>query len=100
MGRVEQAPLAGPSLEVLDDGGEELHNLILLTARELGDLVEELAHAADGTAGSRRCGLVGKEVFDADAESACELGDGVGARGLVALLPKGDVLLWLADEAG
>lgn len=41
------------ALEVLDDGGEELDDLVLLTAGELGDLVEQLPHIADGAAGAR-----------------------------------------------
>ena len=43
--------------------------------------------------------MIGEEVLDADAESASEFGDGVGARRFVALLPESDVLLGLADEA-
>jgi hypothetical protein len=42
-----------PYFEVLDDGGKELDDLVLLTTRQLGDLVEQLPHFADGAAGAR-----------------------------------------------
>ena len=40
-----------------------------------------------------------EEVIDGDVEDPGEHGEDVGARGLRALLPEGDVLLGLADGA-
>jgi hypothetical protein len=94
---------AGLALELFDDGGEELDDSVLLTTRELGDLVEEFSDFADGAAAARdeRGGLGGgrEEELDGNVEGFGELGEDVGARGFVGLLPEGDDLLFLADEA-
>ena len=91
-----------PSLLLGDEGLDDLDNLVLLTARQLGDLLEGLLSAPDGsgaTAG-RKVAVGGEEGLDADAEDAGEPGNDIGARWFVGLLPVGDVSLGLADDVG
>ena len=88
---------------LLEESGDELRDEVLLPPRELLGLLEDLLKAACGSWPSSLDGLevVGAEdVLDAHAKDGGELGEDVGARGLVALLPEGDILLRLADGAG
>ncbi len=65
---------------LLDEGRDELGDLVLLSSWESGDLSEELLHLAGGTAFDRsfwRHVGVAEKVLDGDAEDTCDLWDGV-----------------------
>jgi hypothetical protein len=83
---------------LVDDGGDDVEDFLLLTTRELLHFVEEAAGLASWCAASERCVHI-EQILDADAEGVGEFGKHVGPRRLFGALPEGDIGLGLADEA-
>ena len=73
---------------------------MLLGTRQLSNALEDALHFADGPGASRE-GLgvsVGEELVDANVKGLRHEGQEVGARGLRAPLPEGDIALRDAEK--
>jgi hypothetical protein len=94
--------LTGFSFELVDESDDELHDFALLFAWEFPDFLERALHFADGAwaIGEGLARAADDELFDADAEGFGHGWEEVGARGLVAPFPEGDVGLWDFQELG
>ena len=91
---------AGFAFELLDDGGDHIEHLLLLSARKFLHLIEEAASLSGGRGTPRKRGVKVEEFFDAYAEYISELGQHIGAGWLFCALPEGNICLGLADQAG
>ncbi|HMR14790.1 MAG TPA: hypothetical protein PKE42_13730, partial [Arachnia sp.] len=79
-------------LVLLDEGGDELDDELLLGARQSAGLLEDALQLADGPRPSRRPALGGdEEIVDADAEGLGHLGQDFTARRLLAPFPESDI---------
>jgi len=90
------------AFELVDESDDELHDLALLFAGKFTNFLERALHLADraGAIGESLAGAADDEIFDADAEGFGHGWEEVGARGLVAPFPEGDVGLWDFQELG
>jgi hypothetical protein len=94
--RARSARLA---LELLDDGGDDVEDFLLLATRELLHFLEDAASLPGGRCPTSERSVSIEQVFDAHTERVGELGQDVGAGRFIGALPEGDVGLWLTDQA-
>jgi len=85
---------------LVDEGFDDFDDLVLLRTRKACDILERPLGLPNGAWAAICEGRDTKKLLDGAAEDFGHLGQDVGARGLIAVLPEGDVLLGLADELG
>ena len=90
-------PSARLAPDLVDDGGDDVEDLLLLTSRELLHFVEEAA-SLTGRSATPKGSVHIEEVLDAYAERVGKLSQHVGAGWLFGALPEGDVGLGLTDD--
>ncbi len=92
---------ASSSLVLPEECVNDLIDLVLLAAWELGEVFDEFVSARDGT-GPVAFGLCTdvEEVFHGDAQRMCEAGEHVRAWRMVAGFPVSNVAVGFLDEAG
>ncbi len=95
---------AGFAVVLIDEGEDDLDDLLLLSAWEFSNGFEGALDLAERTWGGgergrdRSRGGLAEDVLDTNAEGLGHLGEDVGARRFVGVLPEGDVGLDLANE--
>lgn len=93
-------PVGGGTVAVLAHKRlEQLHNLLLLSAGQLGSCIKKLAEFASGS-GSAAWPRLTKKLFDGDAEGLSHWDEHVGTRKVPAGLPIKHVGVLLADLTG